>query len=368
MGGNYPPVTNNVTNQTFTPDEDSFGIPLILGTVTTGVAALWAALPTPRTLQVTPNDYKTALAAIGLTASDPHWRHLVALFGQTGALRKVTTAVLGRRLAPVAKVIRVTVGGFADGNYSIQLDTGDPQVYAAVGKTAAEIRNALVLLFAGNTLAAAVAQGVASIDFTALDVGYDFSSTLESPADAMIQAIQTANVGAGSDITTIRAENPDWFDVYETAHNTAAILEVAKAIEGSGHFWAETNALAVKTNAAGNVAAKLKALGYKDTSIRYHHTSGELFSAALGGRVLAYEPGQVQVSHRRLVGVTKRNYSAEVGVVANFATNNVGYYDSAGGGTTLYNYTCSGSFIELERNKYIITPQELGPPSFYSLS
>lgn len=355
MGGNYPPIVNNVTNQTFTPEEDSFGIPLVLHTVSTDVATAWAALPTPRTLQVTPNDYKTALAAIGLTSSDSHWRHLVALFGQTDAKKKVTTAVLGRRLAPVAKVVRVTVGGFADGDYTIQVDAETPITYPSTGKTAAQIRTELLALFAGNTTVSAASQGAASIDFTALDVGYNFALTLESPADAMTQTVQTANVGAADDFAVVRAENPRFFDVYEGSHGTAAILELAKVIEGNtAHFWAETNASNVKTNAGGNVAAKLKAFNYKDTSLRYHHTSAELFSAALGGRVLAYDPGQVQISHRKLVGVTKRNYSAEAGVVANFSTNNVGYYDSAGGGTTLYNYTVGGSFIELERNKYVI--------------
>lgn len=67
----------------------------------------------------------------------------------------------------------------------------------------------------------------------------------------------------------------------------------------------ETNDAAVKTNAAENIAAYLAAKGYTECSLRYHHTGAELFSAALCGRVLGYEPGQVQISHRRLVGRTR---------------------------------------------------------------
>ncbi len=355
MGGNYPPVNNNVINQTFTPEEASFGIPVILDFVSGGIATLWAALDTPFTLEVSPNNYKSNMAAIGFTAADSHWKHVATMFAQTGAQRRVTKAILGRRVAAAAKVIRVTVGEAVDGDYSIQYETDDPQVYAAAAKTAGQIATALALLFAASTTVSAVVADTNKIDFTSLLVGFDFALTLDSPTGLLTQAVTTPNTGAGDDLTVIRAENPDWFDIFEGSHSTATILEVAKFAEGNvAHFWAESNAAAVKANTAGNVAALLKAKAYKDTSIRYHHTGSELFSAALGGRVLAYGPGQVQISHRKLVGITKKNYSAEAGVTSAFSTNNVGYYDSAGGGVTLYNYCSGGSFIELERNKYII--------------
>lgn len=356
MGGGYPPVVVNVVNQTFTPEVITFGVPLVIGTVTTDQAAAWAAAypAHTRTLEVSPNNWKAAMAVLEMTSADAHWKHLETIFAQKPAVR-VTKVILARRLAPVAQVIRVTVGGAADGDYSIQIDDQDPLVYAAVAKTAAEIRTALLALLAGNTLVSSASQGAAAIDLTALDVGYSYTVTLASPSDAMTQAVQVANVGIGEDLDTIRAENADWFDILETAHNTAAILETAKWCQGNpSHGWLDTNASAVKTNAAGNVAAKLVALGYTECSLRYHHTGAELFSAALCGHVLAFQPGQVQVSWRHLIGITKKNYSAEPGVTTAFSTNNVGYYDSYGNGSTLYNYVPSGSFIELERNKHVI--------------
>ena len=355
MGGGYPPVKNNVVNEQFTPLVEFFGIPLVLGTVSTEIAAAWALLPTPRTLVVTPNNYKTNMAAIGFTPTDSHWKHVAALFGQPQAAQKVTKAVLGRRLAAVAKVVRLTVGGTTDGAYSVQIEALDPFVFNAVGNTAAEIRDGLLAAITVNTYVTDVTQGPASIDLTAINAGFDFEVTLSSPGDILTQTVQTPNVGAGTDIATIKAENAEWFDILETAHGFAPIAELAKFAQANiSHFWAETNDAAVKSNAAGNIAAYLKAKGYTETSIRYHHTGSELFSAALCGRVLGYQPGQVQVSHRNLVGVTKKNYGAEAGVIDNFQTNNVGMYASDGKGVTLYNYTCHGGFIEMERNKHIV--------------
>mgnify|MGYP000582454005 CR=1 FL=1 len=356
MGGGYPPVIVNVSNNPFVPLVESFGVPIIIGTVTTEQATAWALLDTPRTLEVSPNNYKAALASIKMTAADAHWKHVEQIFAQRPPGPRVTKVILGRRLTPTAKVVRVTVGGTTDGNYSIQVDADDPLVYAAAGKTAAEIRDALLALFAGHPTVSAATQGAASIDFTAVEAGYDFTLTLASPGGILTQTTQTPNVGPGEDLTALRAENSDWFDILETSHSKGMILEVAKwAQTNQSHAWMETNDAAVKANTAGNVAAMLRALGLTETSIRYHHTGAQLFTAGLFGHVGAFLPGQIQVSHRKLVGVTPKNYGAEAGVTTNFSTNNVGYYDARGGGTTLYNYVCAdGRFIESERNKWVV--------------
>jgi hypothetical protein len=354
MSGNNPPVQANVANQVFTPEAESFGVPIVGDTVSADVATAWSILVKPYTLEVTPNNYKSALTALGMTASDSHWKHCATMFAQKSG-RKVTKVILGRRVTPVAKVIQVTVGEFADGNYSIQLEAETPLLYNAAGKTAAQIAAELVLLFAGNPLATAVVADVDKIDITVSKVGFDLAVTLASPTDLLTQAITTQNVGIGGDLEVWRAENPDWFDIFEGSHSWAAIAEAFKWAQGNAaHAWMETNDAAVKSNAAGNIAAYLKAKGYTDGSIRYHHTGAELFTAALGGHVLAFEPGQVQVSHRQLVGITKKNYGAEAGVTTALGLNNVGYYDSTGGGSTLFNYVPSGSFIEMERNRWVV--------------
>lgn len=352
----FPPVVANISNQQFTPEEEFFGIPLVIGTVATEVATAWAAAypDNSHTLEVTPNNYKTAMAAIGFTDGDAHWKRVVELFSQP-VEQKVTKAILGRRIAAVAKVMRVTVVGFTDGNYSIQVNADTPLVYAAVGKTAAQIRTELLALFAGNLTVSAVSQGAASIDITALAAGLDFDLTLASPGDTMIKATQTPNTGIGGDLTTARAENQSWFDIVEVNHTDAAIKEAAKWAQANvSHFWAETNASAVQSNSANNVAEYLADKGYTETSIRFHHTGSESMSAALMGQFIGFELGQRQVSHRRLVGVTAKNYSVIPGALTAFEANNVGWYDKTAGGRSLYNRTCNGGFIEMERGKWIV--------------
>lgn len=343
------PVVVNVVNQSYTTELEFFGVPLIVGTVSSDVAALM----TERAFTVTPNNYKTALAAKGFVSTDAHWKHCAAIFAQTDAASPVTSVVIGRRATPVAKVITITVGGNADGNYSIQIDAG-PYLYAAVGKTQTQIRDALLALLAGDTVATAASVGANQITLTAIAVGLDFSTTLASPGDVMTQAVSTPNTGIYEDLDAIKAEDFSWFGVLETAHGKAAILDGARwASEYPVKFFAETNDAAVKTNAAGNVAAALKAKSYKNTSLRYHHTGSELYTAALVGRCLGYDVGRIQWSHRQLVGITARNYGAESGVVEAFELNYVGRYDTEGRGRSLYNYTCDGGFIEMEIGRWV---------------
>ena len=97
MGGNFPPVKNNVKNQTFTPEEASFGIPMILDFVSGGIAAKWAMLNTPFTLEVTPNNYKSNMAAIGFAPSDSHWKH-VATMADLATMLIAATRALGEFL------------------------------------------------------------------------------------------------------------------------------------------------------------------------------------------------------------------------------------------------------------------------------
>lgn len=343
------PVVVNVVNQSYTTELEFFGVPLIVGTVSSDVAALM----TERAFTVTPNNYKTALAAKGFVSTDAHWKHCAAIFAQTDAASPVTSVVIGRRATPVAKVITITVGGNADGNYSIQIDAG-PYLYAAVGKTQTQIRDALLALLAGDTVATAASVGANQITLTAIAVGLDFSTTLASPGDVMTQAVSTPNTGIYEDLDAIKAEDFSWFGIIETAHSKAAILDGARwASEYPVKFFAETNDAAVKTNAAGNVAAALKSKSYKNTSLRYHHTGSELYTAALVGRCLGYDVGRIQWSHRQLVGITARNYGAESGVVEAFELNYVGRYDTEGRGRSLYNYTCDGGFIEMEIGRWV---------------
>jgi hypothetical protein len=362
----YPPVQAPIAIQKFTVEGDFFGIPLVIGTVATEVADAWAAAypdvgetSGPHTLLVTVNDYQTLMTALGFTSGDAHWKEIEAIFGQPSD-SPVTKAVIARRVAAVAKVMRVTVVGFADGDYSIQVNADAPLVFAASGNTAVEIRDGLLALFVGNTTVSAVAQGVSAIDFTAINVGMDFDLTLASPGDTMTVSTITPNTGIGDDLTTARQENQSWFDIRETNKSFAAIAEAAKWAQAGAngglnisHFWAETNDAAVQAGTAGNIALYLKALSYSETSIRFHHSGAEKMTAALCGRVLGFEVGEVQVSHRQLVGITGKNY-AVLGVIGNFETANCGWYDKLRGGRVLYNRTCDGGFIELVRGKHIV--------------
>lgn len=358
----YPPVQAPVANQIFVVEEEFFGIPLVIGTVSNDVATAWAAAypDHPHTLKVTPNDYQAAMKALGFTSGDAHWKWVEHVFAQPSD-SPVTTVIIARRLAPVAKVVRVTVGGATDGNYSIQVNADTPLAHVAAGQTAPQIRDALLALFAGNTTVSAVTQGVASIDITAINVGLDFALTLASPGDVLTQTVQTPNTGIGDDLTTARAQDQTWFDIIETNHTYAAIAEAAKWAQAGAngglnvsHFWAETNDSAVQSNSAGNIAAFLKSKSYTETNIRFHHTGSEGFAPAIGGRVLGFELGQVQVSHKQLVGITAKNYAVIAGAIANFETNNVAWYDKLAGGRVLYNRTCNGGFIEMERGKHIV--------------
>jgi hypothetical protein len=91
-----------------------------------------------------------------------------------------------------AKSIRVSIDDNADGDYSITVDEEDPVTYAAVGKTATEIRDGLVAGFAAHPTASAAADGAIELVITLDTAGLDFELVLEGPVeDAMSQAEET---------------------------------------------------------------------------------------------------------------------------------------------------------------------------------
>lgn len=90
---------------------------------------------------------------------------------------------------PTAKIVRITIGGNSNGQYSIQRDSGGSNRVTAVGQTIEQIRNALVAAWTGDDLvdAAADPDAVGEIVMTG-PVGLDYYLTLQSPGDTMAQA------------------------------------------------------------------------------------------------------------------------------------------------------------------------------------
>lgn len=132
----------------------------------------------------------------GFTTSDAAYKQAVKIFSQNP---KPPRIAVGRRATAVAQVERIRVTGSADGDYTITID-GVAFTVAAVGQTAAQIRDSLVTLIdayvpvLGRVDVDATAVSTADLTLTALTAGAPFSVTLTAPSSGM-KFVQNVTVG-----------------------------------------------------------------------------------------------------------------------------------------------------------------------------
>lgn len=152
--------------------------------------------------------------------------------------------------APVvaAKSIRVSVDDTDDGDYVITVDEETPVTYAAVGKTATEIRDALVAGFAAHPTASAAADGTIEMVVTLDTAGVDFELTLEAPNNALTQTEETPLLPVAATVRVFMAETQAaGIDVDELLADIVAALPNAAAI-------------AAEVDVEGAIDAKLAAI------------------------------------------------------------------------------------------------------------
>lgn len=164
----------------------------------------------------------------GFATSDQAYKAVAALLSQNP--RPPEVKVL-KRAANVAQVNTVTVGGAADGTYSITIN-GVLFSFVAVGNTATQIRDGLVTAInAGAEPVTAAPVAADMLTLTADVAGVGFSTVLASTGSPLTQVFTTANVGADTELARLREIDDDFYFLLTTDRTVVFLKQLSAAVE-----------------------------------------------------------------------------------------------------------------------------------------
>lgn len=140
-----------------------------------------------------------------------------------------------------------------------------------------------------------------------------------------------ANEDYPTALAAISAENDSWFAVVAASHVYADVSGIANYIAGTKKiYFTSTQDPATITTDQNSTGAKLKALGYDQTSLIYHSQADTYFpEAAWVGSQLSYTPGANDWENKTLEGVPADRLSDTART--NLTASNVAYYTTVGG-------------------------------------
>lgn len=309
-----------------------FGIPLVLGQHTAWVDRH--------------RSYQSAddMLDDGFLPSDAEYLKVRTLFSQA---RRPQRVVVGRRLAPVARVVVVTVDtSVASTLYDFTLNGVVVDFTSGVGTpTIQSIRDGLLADLVGNAaftgVVTAVATSTNQITITSAVPGLSFAIEESDPNLSFTQTV--ANVGVAEDLDAIDNAGALYYAVALTSRGAGDILEAAAWVEAS----AVQHMLYAQTSEAGSastayvstntdVLSRLRALGYVRTCAWWHHSNTEHLDAAVLGVVLPAAPGTETAALKRLVGVTPSPVtSLSLTQRGNVRGKNANYYYEVSPGTSI---------------------------------
>lgn len=285
----------------------AFGVPLILAVLTGPQATSWTTVHGSNLyIEVTPSTWETALSAIGVTSSEDLYLAAQDLFGQAD---QPDRAYFGRRATAVAMVRRFTVGAAAaDGTYTITIN-GTAHAHVAVGETATQIRDALIVLInagAQATRVTAATNGAAAIDVTADLAGETFTDSTSSTGTAFdATTTVTPSVGPTEDIAAIRAQVDDWYWLLETTRASGNHRMLSATTEPLRKFyWGQTLDAAAQAAGSTDIGSELGALSYVRTALVWDDDDNDFVDAAWVGLMAPSAPGSASWHGKTLAGVT----------------------------------------------------------------
>lgn len=194
--------------------------------------------------------------------------------------------------------------------------------------TDAEIVAGLVLALNAVVGKNFLAAGAASpFTVTADAVGEYF--TLEVLDTSALSIAQNhADPGIALDLAEIQVADPNWYYLDTSFNSEAMVLAAAAWVEATpfkGYIVDLVDSAIENTAAPGaDVAAQLKALGYKRTLYSYHRKPNERMGAAWQGRVSPLTVGSWTPAYKTLTGVTADTFTATQ--IANLDAKKCSYY------------------------------------------
>ena len=284
-----------------------FGTPLIATTLTTDQST---AFGSDDTRIITPANWQSQMADVGVSSSEDAYRMALALFGQSP---KPTQAVWGNRATAVAQVSTISIPATPSAvNYTVVINGVTIGPVAGSGLTQTQLRDALDTAIDASTEASRVTATVGSgtVVVTSDEAGVPFSISVTGTG--MSVALTTPSVGLVEDVATFLLEN-SFYMVLEASRSIEALYQLALVIEtynGEGGvrplmlLGQTLDPLAQSTSSPTDLMSRLSALNLVRTAMVWNDDSDEMVDAALAGRVLPTKPGSNTWANQVLAGVS----------------------------------------------------------------
>lgn len=263
-------------------------------------------------------DSPEVIFATNIKSQSPCPKQFKLLRGTRAPTQKYTLEVLDVR-NNFAYQIKVKGEGVTPTTAEYVSDDDATDAEIATGLVAA--LNAVV----GNNYLAA---GVASPFTATADAAGDYF-TLEVLDTTALQIQQThVDPGIALDLAEIVVADPNWYYLHTAFNSTDMVLETAAWVEATPFktYIAELVDSDIENTVApgADLAAQLKALGYKRTLYAYHRKPNEMLGSAAEGRFAPLNVGQWTAAYMTFVGVTADTFTPQQ--ITNLDAKKCSYY------------------------------------------
>jgi hypothetical protein len=321
--------------------QESFSIPLIIGSTVTG----W-------TDHVHSYTDPASMLEDGFTTASPEYIYALKMFAQT-----ITPTIfyVGIRTTSVAQVDTITPTAANAHLYKVTIGTVDYSYTSDSDATIEEIVTGLKALIDADSACLCTATGTVTLILTAKTAGIGFTTSVNADVN-MALVHTTPSHGIADDLNTIIEENNSWYGIILCSNSDNDILQLAAAVESLKKvFIAVSNDAAIATSSTTDLLSILKGLGYNRTGLVYSPASYNLGieSAWMGGQ-LPQTPGSNNWAYKTLNSITADAISDNarsiiIGTpVEGVAGKNGNIYQTIGGqDITQMGMMVSGQYIDI---------------------
>jgi len=313
-------VTVNVTATASQISLAGFGTPMVLAPL--------AEIPAGFTERIRFFTTEQEMLDLGFITSDQTLIEARAFFNQNPRVPRVA---VGRRIAAVAQVTNVDLGGAApDGTYEITINS-TVFSFVASSSTVNAIITALHTAINLGSEPVTSTDNTGDLDLTADVAGIPFTVSTSAPVPAdFTVAVTTPSVGIPEDLSAISDENDDWYALHLTIRDAANILTTAAAIQPLTKFFhAQSSDADIITAVSTDVMSQLQALNFSRTMLTFEKVDATPTASAWSGTKLHEVAGQTTWAFSTLVGVVATTLTTTER--ANLQGKNGNYYQNFDG-------------------------------------
>lgn len=266
----------------------------------------------------------------------------------------VSKFYIAKRSTPVAIVKDIDWSGdFASGDvitWSLNGDSGTVNWSSDQSTTMGLLNTALAAAYGVDT-----STGTTNTNTVTADAEYPLDITISAAggnAPTATITTDTAGTRISDDLDAALAEvsTAHWYAIYNCQTNNGAHLTAAAWTEAQTKlYFGQTSDAAVITNATDDIVSRLQDSAYTRSNLTYRGTTTDHAPAALIGRCLAVDPGQITFGLKKLSGVTADTLTAaQIGFVEGKSGNT--YNQIANQGCFLKGVALDGNAIEVWRD------------------